>query len=138
MGSADVNSANIVSITASSSRSISGFAKRRNFVAGAAQALIPFAIGIEPVLRSIDFDNEMSLWATKIDDEAADRVLTAELAAVELAVTKEVPKLRLGGRLPVPELAGAYLHCCRGTPAPSPTVSSIRHSCVTLPFSCQS
>jgi len=68
VGSADVNSANIVSITASSSRSISGFAKRRNFVAGAAQALIPFAIGIEPVLRSIDFDNETRSAALKVDD----------------------------------------------------------------------
>jgi hypothetical protein len=44
------------------------------------------------VLPTVNFDDEFHLNAGKVGDEAADGVLTAELLAIELLVSKMPPQ----------------------------------------------
>jgi hypothetical protein len=48
------------------------------------------------VLASIEFDNEPSLEACKVQDEITVRVLAAELAAFDLTAAQALPKPMLG------------------------------------------
>jgi len=55
---------------------------------------------------AIDLHDELRFDTRKVDDEAVDRILAAELPAVERAVPQDTPELGLGGGLGPAELAG--------------------------------
>jgi hypothetical protein len=44
------------------------------------------------VLRTIDLDNELRLWAEEIDEEWTDGMLAAELESIELAAAQARPQ----------------------------------------------
>src|SRR6202040_1637796 len=50
------------------------------------------------VLRSINFDDQHRLQANEIDEERPDRVLPAELEAIELPLAQPRPQLLFGFR----------------------------------------
>jgi hypothetical protein len=54
----------------------------------------------------IKFDHQSAIRATEVDDEWPDRVLAAELQAVKLPATNELPQRGLGRSLPNAQLAG--------------------------------
>lgn len=55
------------------------------------------------VAITVDLDHEAELRAVKIDDEAADAVLTAELESQQLSTLQMTPKDMLGWRTVVPK-----------------------------------
>jgi hypothetical protein len=52
------------------------------------------------VNAAVELDRETAIGTAEIDDEHADRMLTAELQSGQLSITKRMPRHRLGTRLP--------------------------------------
>ena len=47
------------------------------------------------MLGTIDFDNQLRLWAEEIGEEWTDGMLTAELESIELAAAQALPQTML-------------------------------------------
>jgi len=48
------------------------------------------------MLTAVDFDNQLGLIADEVDNEHADLVLSAKLAALKPSVAQLLPQLRFG------------------------------------------
>ena len=89
-----------------------GVGKAQNDVAGGGEESfslgIVLALGRIEVDGAVELDDEATVGAAEIDDEGADRMLTAELQPGEAASAERTPKQLLSGRLARSQVAGCW------------------------------
>lgn len=69
------------------------------------------------VYRTIDLDDEMLIRTAEIDDEALNHMLTSELEAIKLSITKATPTYCFSGSMLPAELPRSYLRLRLAMPA---------------------
>ena len=79
--------------------------------------------GSDWCLTAVDFDDQVSIGAKEVDDEAIDRELSPKFPSAKTAIARAKPRRALGIRLITtqsPRGAGACLHRRAPSPRPSP------------------